>query len=404
MNEKRALVVCQRYPLPENHGNPMRTMNFIRAFSDNSVCPCNVDIVYSHGKSEMGTTRVSENEFLIIPENKGKSIKKNLWRLLWKHPSPMFIYSKSSKEQFRNIISEKKYDYILFRYLHSTQLAFQLRNTEKMRTIIDVDDVPSENLYDMKFSGSDIISQLMAKVNRVLLQKYEKRCMGMGATLFCSKNDRDKYKTGVKKDNLFVVPNIYMGQSFSRYDFGEGAGRENVLLFVGALDYEPNVMGLKWFIEVILSSFKRQYPDARLIVVGRNPGKTVKQLCGPNHGIELHANVPDIRPFYKKCKAVVVPLLSGGGTRIKILEAALSNRPIFSTPLGAAGLNFVDDKDIHLFTDEEEFVQQYQKIDSVEYYRRTVENAKAVATNCYSMKRFREALEAVMRHIDKQTS
>jgi glycosyltransferase involved in cell wall biosynthesis len=65
-------------------------------------------------------------------------------------------------------------------------------------------------------------------------------------------------------------------------------------------------------------------------------------------GVYIHASVPDMRPYFHQASVVVVPLLHGGGTRLKILDAAACGKPIVSTSVGAEGLNFMDGRDILL--------------------------------------------------------
>lgn len=90
----------------------------------------------------------------------------------------------------------------------------------------------------------------------------------------------------------------------------------------------------------------------------------------------------------------------GGGTRIKILEAALSDRPIFSTPLGASGLDFKDGSEIHLFLNLKEFIEQYHKLDNYEAYISTIKNARKVVINKYSKSNFQHSFDEVLNHIN----
>lgn len=61
-----------------------------------------------------------------------------------------------------------------------------------------------------------------------------------------------------------------------------------------------------------------------MIVVGRNPGEEFMNRYANHPDIEIHANAPDVETFYRRCGSVIVPLLSGGGTRIKIMEAGMA--------------------------------------------------------------------------------
>jgi glycosyltransferase involved in cell wall biosynthesis len=180
---------------------------------------------------------------------------------------------------------------------------------------------------------------------------------------------------------------------------GSGYKNRRTLLFVGALDYGPNIDGLKWFIEGIFPKVKERYRDMRLLVVGRRPTEDVVVLCREQPGVELHSDVADVGSFYEKCGAAVVPLLSGGGTRIKILEAAMAGRPVFSTPLGMHGLDLGDGVQLSLFTDERSFLEQFQSIDDEKKYRERVANMYDAVNKVYSPAVFEMSMEKVLESI-----
>ncbi|MGJ5818494.1 glycosyltransferase family 4 protein [Paludibaculum fermentans] len=114
----------------------------------------------------------------------------------------------------------------------------------------------------------------------------------------------------------------------------------NDLLFIGTLGYPPNTDAVRWMVEAILPKVRAQVPDIRFVVVGRNPGAGIRALAATG-AFELHADVPDILPYYRRCRLSVVPLRAGGGTRLKILESMALERPVVSTAIGCEGLEVV---------------------------------------------------------------
>ena len=82
---------------------------------------------------------------------------------------------------------------------------------------------------------------------------------------------------------------------------------------------------------------RERFPHWRLTLVGYNPAPAVLAL-GDQGNIEVTGTVDDVRPYYREAVAAVVPLRTGGGTRLKILEAMAAGVPVVSTPLGAEGL------------------------------------------------------------------
>jgi glycosyltransferase involved in cell wall biosynthesis len=113
--------------------------------------------------------------------------------------------------------------------------------------------------------------------------------------------------------------------------------------------------------------------------------------------IELHPDVPDVVPFYKRCGIVVVPILAGGGTRIKILEAGMAGRPVMATPMGANGLDVIDGKDLFLFTDKRTFMDSYDKLKDKEVYDSIVCNMKFLVKDRYSPDSFNSRMTEAIR-------
>lgn len=102
--------------------------------------------------------------------------------------------------------------------------------------------------------------------------------------------------------------------------------------------------GVCWFVEQVLPLVHRQLPAVTLDVVGSRPDVRVWGLAGPQ--VQVHADVADTRPFLARAGTVVIPLLHGGGTRLKALEAAASGRALVSTAVGVAGLDLVPDEHV----------------------------------------------------------
>jgi len=115
------------------------------------------------------------------------------------------------------------------------------------------------------------------------------------------------------------------------------------MVFSGALDWEPNVAGLLWFVERVWPLVRPRIPQATVTIAGRNPGPEVIEACSAP-GITLLANPPVMATVLDAHVLGIVPLLSGGGSRIKILEYLAAGIDIVSTDVGASGLEDIPDQ------------------------------------------------------------
>jgi glycosyltransferase involved in cell wall biosynthesis len=114
------------------------------------------------------------------------------------------------------------------------------------------------------------------------------------------------------------------------------------ILFMGSLDWRPNLDAADQLLSVVFPAVRAADPTARFQIVGRTPPEWLRQRVAASPGVELHADVADVRPFLAQAAMMVVPLRIGGGSRLKILEALAAGTPVVSTRIGAEGLDVRD--------------------------------------------------------------
>ncbi|MCI0685073.1 MAG: glycosyltransferase family 4 protein [Gemmataceae bacterium] len=116
------------------------------------------------------------------------------------------------------------------------------------------------------------------------------------------------------------------------------------ILFLGALDWRPNLDAVDLLLERIFPQVRAQAPEAILQIVGRNPPGRLRERVTRLAGVELRADVADVRPYLAQASVMTVPLRIGGGSRLKILEALACGLPVVSTKVGAEGLVLTPDE------------------------------------------------------------
>lgn len=126
------------------------------------------------------------------------------------------------------------------------------------------------------------------------------------------------------------------------------------LLYLGSLDWHPNVDAIEHLAQEIWPMIRRACPAARLEVVGRRASAGLRARLTATDGVTLHSDVADVRPMLAQ-SILVVPLRIGGGTRIKILEAMGMARPVVSSRIGAEGLELQDGRHLLLADDAADF-------------------------------------------------
>jgi glycosyltransferase involved in cell wall biosynthesis len=149
-----------------------------------------------------------------------------------------------------------------------------------------------------------------------------------------SKADATAYRWVTGYRNTDVLPN---GVDSSYFAPGTEDETPNTCVFWGRLDFGPNVQALEWFVGRVWPRVRAAVPDARFDVFGFQPTPAVERWAGRD-GVTLTPNLPDIRGAVRSRAVVVLPFVSGGGIKNKLLEAAAMGRAVVATPRVTAGL------------------------------------------------------------------
>jgi glycosyltransferase involved in cell wall biosynthesis len=198
-------------------------------------------------------------------------------------------------------------------------------------------------------------------------------CRAADQVVALSEVDRDFMVAlyGVPAERFTLIPHGVDPDLFDYRLEGAAAARQRlglgaqvpVLTFVGKLDYIPNVRAVEYIAERIAPAVWERYPEARFLIIGQGAEALPREAYDQDGLIftgfvDARARVrPNLSDYLSASDVVLVPLDSGSGTRLKILEAASNARPVVSTRIGAEGQVFVDGEEIML-TDkvDEDFV------------------------------------------------
>jgi glycosyltransferase involved in cell wall biosynthesis len=121
-----------------------------------------------------------------------------------------------------------------------------------------------------------------------------------------------------------------------------------MVLHLGTMFWPPNIEGVLWFAREVFPHVRREVPDARFVVVGKNPPASVQALATAHANVEITGYVADPTPYLARTAAFIVPLRAGGGMRVKIVDAWGWGLPIVSTRLGAEGIDVHDGENLLL--------------------------------------------------------
>jgi polysaccharide biosynthesis protein PslH len=171
------------------------------------------------------------------------------------------------------------------------------------------------------------------------------------------------------------------------------------LLFVGGMNWPPNLDGVRWFADEIWPLVRIELPEAFWACVGKHPpGEVVDQ---PH--IQAPGFVEDLDPYWRWGRAFIVPLRAGGGMRVKILDAWMQGLPVVSTTIGAEGLLYRDGENILIADTPQDFAQALAGVlGDADLAQRLSEDGRAWVTQHYDWRSIYPAWDAVYAQTSSQ--
>ncbi|HYE37375.1 glycosyltransferase [Methylocaldum sp.] len=268
---------------------------------------------------------------------------------LWRHLSPLnppFIqklaHSLRTRESlFRadgklsavlhSVTGKRRYDLIVARYLRNAAVSGIL---DFASTIIDVDDFDSE-LRESKSMMSGIPSWKRAMLLHYAeaYKKVETKLLVKCGGVFVTKETDLERVRGTRSALLSNIP--YAADEYPDEPIPPAAGK--TMVFVGGLRWTCNIEAVDFFIDKVWPEIRREVPDAVFRIIGAGLRDIDRQRWSRSEGVDVRGEVENIRDVYRDAAFSVAPILSGGGTNIKILESLLYNRTCVGTAFGMRG-------------------------------------------------------------------
>lgn len=190
------------------------------------------------------------------------------------------------------------------------------------------------------------------------LKNYELSMLNevSGIAAISDEDRRRMLALGMKKP-IRTVP---FGIDLSHYPFDDKATSELALFHLGAMDWGPNLEGILWFLRSIWPAIHAKHPNLKMYLAGRNMSDEIERMQLPN--VIVVGEVEHAIAFMQSKAIMVVPLLSAGGIRVKIIEGLALGRAVISTTLGAEGLDCQDGEHILLADRPEEWVEAVNRL------------------------------------------
>ena len=352
----RILFVSPRQCQPAVSGAKLRDYHFARGLGTRS------ELTYV-SFTDPGTPGLSRAEMpfcarvVQVPQPRMYTPSKVLRGVLGTLPLPLVNYtSPAMTAALRDTLARQTFDLV---HLDSIHMMPYERLFGGVPVVYDWHNIESEAMRRYVETSGSVSRRTVASLTARKLESAEKRILENAfGHVVCSSREQDALKGMVPGARVEVVHN---GVDLHGFQSRSPVAARFRLVFVGSMSYHANSDAALWFASEVWPAVFERHPDWRLTLVGSNPPPPVRALA-EQPGIEVTGTVPEVKPYYEEALAAIVPLRTGGGTRLKILEAMAASVPVVSTELGSEGLPVISGKDILLVKSQKEWIEALERV------------------------------------------
>jgi sugar transferase (PEP-CTERM/EpsH1 system associated) len=317
----RILFLAHRFPYPPTKGDKIRSFWELRYLAARNE----VDLFCFFDDLDDEKLLGAASEFCtnLYAEKLSwwRSRSQSLWALLrGRAISPAYFYSQTMRQKVRNAINSRNYDLI---FVYCSSMVQYVPSGFGGARILDMVDVDSDKWAQYGDRSSTGISWLWKLEARHLAELERSAIEDFSAILVCTDQEAAALQRTGASQKIMVLEN-HLDTNY--FDPGkvevptEVAGWQPYIIFTGSMDYYPNVDAVTYFHRKVFPFIRDAYPQARLVIGGRNPARAVRRLARDT-AVLVTGSVSDMRPYLRGASAAVAPLRIARGVQNKILEA-----------------------------------------------------------------------------------
>jgi polysaccharide biosynthesis protein PslH len=363
LSNTSVLVLLARLPWPTDDGWKTRCANLITGLVSQGAV---VDVLsFGESADAPAITDLRLNRIVVVPRRRAYA-PRDLIRGLFTNDSFSVLNYRDEQfaERVREMSIDTSYDLLLVEDVVMAQYAVHSTATIK---ILDMHNIESHLLRRFADATRHIAKRAYAAITAKKLAAYEEQqATAFDAVFVCSEDDRERLRQMTTRANVHVVPNGVDPSYFKPF----AHQCDGSIVFVGNMDYHANVSGVDYFVRQVMPLIRTAWPEAMFRIVGKNPTNDVRRLATGD--VEVTGSVQDVRPYIARAAVVVVPLLVGGGTRLKILEAMAMAKAIVTTSTGCEGIDVREGKDLDIADSADEMARKITSLVRDAHRRQTL--------------------------------
>lgn len=333
----KIIFLAHLFPLPQDSGGKIKSYHTLRALSERHETH-----VISFLRTRDEADRAPELESMCASVCAVPLVRGRLRYLsdaaLSLAARRSFIVSRDFRREMARLVQERveriRPDVI---HIDHLQMAQFVDFDSAPKTVLDQHNVESTIIRRIAQTSPSQGMRLYARLEWPKLRAYELWACRK-ASLVTTVSDEDRIALQAMDPQLTHVHTVPIGVDTDYFRPVERSAGSVNILSIGTMHWPPNVESMLYFYKEILPLVRRQIPQCTLTIAGQQPVAAIRALAA-DPVVRVTGYVSDAREVARDCAVFVVPLLSGSGVRVKILNAMAMGLPIVSTSVGAEGLD-----------------------------------------------------------------
>lgn len=385
----RLLLLTQVLPFPADAGPKIKTLNLIKFLADQFAITLVSFVRADNTSSDVRQLLAFCTEVYTVPMVRSRNRDLSAFgQSLWQRQP--FLMARDRSAVMCKLLSElsARRDFAVVQADQLNMAQFALEIPAPLR-VLDEHNAVWTITERLRRQENNPLKWLVLKLETGKLRRYEQTV--------CQKFDRVLAVSAADADALGVPCEIApIGLDVENTVPLERKSGSLNLVSLGTMFYPPNAEGALWFGYEVFPRILQVQPNATFTIVGARPPAALHKLAQKVPNVRMLGYVPDVRPILEDSAGLVVPLLSGGGMRVKILEAFALGLPVISTSVGAEGIALEHGQSGLLANDAAGFARAcLDLLESEELGNKLVTNGRQLALNNYDYRRTYQLLREV---------
>lgn len=354
----RVLQLCNKAPYPPNDGSSIAIFNMGEGFIANEVELHVLTInTKKHFKEDSGVPQDyrTKSHYQSVFENTDVSAFGALKNLF---SAQSYFVSRFYFKDFENKLIEKlrstTFDVIQLEGLFVATYIPTIKKYSKAKIVLRAHNIEYLIWERHLKNETSVLKKMYLGLQTKRLKRFELRVLNeLDAIVTITDVDKKVFgELGYKKPMYTCITGVDV-ESYGKK--ASNNRKPKTIFHFASMDWMPNIEAVDWFLTKCWKNILKQVPDAKFVMAGRNMPQRLAKLNQPN--VLVVESVKDSKIFYNEHEIMLVPLLSGSGLRIKLIEGMAYGKAIVSTSIGAEGINYTNGKNILIADSAEDFTK-----------------------------------------------